>query len=173
MRVVGRLLELGVVPTSGLDTKSFAAASGVIESMAQYISVTGLTFSSDDVTRLGRLKWNDSIRAYADNFQVWLTKSSPTHEKSLWESIAEARSDSLVAKEMSGYFKATSRTLSLMSLVPGLGTVAGVLSIATDAASEGQERRSGHLDWYQLGPEVERYRRLVDIDAELSRRGLR
>jgi hypothetical protein len=172
MSIVARLLQLGVVPTSGFDIDNFSAGASLTHNVADYAAITGITFNSEDVGGLGGIKWNEAIRRYADGFQAWLNENEAPEENALWEAIAEARADSEVARGMSGYFKANSRALSLISLLPGVGTVTGALAIASDYAGEHQERKATRLDWHQLGPEIEAYKKRRAIDNELSRRGL-
>ncbi len=172
MAIVARLLQLGIVPTSGFDINKFAAGASLTHNVAEYAGVTGITFNSEDVVGLAGIKWNEAIRRYADGFQAWLSENKTPNEDSLWEAVAEARADSAVARGMSGYFKANSRALSLTSLLPAVGTITGALAIASDYAGEYQERKAARLDWHQLGPEIAAYRTRRAIDDELARRGL-
>lgn len=173
MRIVARLMQLGAVPSTGFDIESFATSATVVaENVIGYANVTCMTFNSEDIPTLAQIKWNEGIRRYAQGFQRWLYQNETPDEQHLWEAVAEAKTDAVVARGLSGYFKAASWALSLISLLPGVGTFTGALAIGGDVASVVQERKVDRIEWHQLGPEIERYRSQRKIDEELSRRGL-
>jgi hypothetical protein len=57
-------------------------------------------------------------------------------------------------------------------LLPGVGTLATALGMGADAASEVAERRAAKFRWYELGPEIQRFETLRDLEAALRARGL-
>ena len=140
--------------------------------VSRYATVSGLTFHTDNIRSLANIKADRLIRRYSEAFQSSLLQSDASDEQNLWQSIAEAKYASEVAGSLAGYFKATSKAFSLVSLVPGINIVTGITAVGADWASDFQERRVERLDWYQLGPEILRFRSQQAIDQELKRRRL-
>jgi hypothetical protein len=171
-RLVLRLLELDVIGRDVAKVPSLKHGAIVGPALDKYEKIVGLTFSSDDVGSLAEIKWEETIRQYAKGFQAALLDPENTDYQDFLERIATAWISSKSAEEVSGAFSAASRTLSVVGLVPGAGTVAGVAGIGTDAAGAAADRRAKNLRWYQLGPEIQRLRSLRALEEELRTNGL-
>ena len=116
---------------------------------------------------------NEKIRQYAQGFQSTLAKASDqVGEGTLYEFIADAWSRADLAQSISGTFSAASRTMSAVGLIPGIGSITGVVGLAADAASIASERRSEALRWYELGPEIARFRSLSSLERKLKEQRL-
>lgn len=172
-RIVLRLIELGVVEVPAEVTEAIRNSQPVMEGLEGYVGIAGLTFVSDSIDRLSRVKWNPKIRDYAENFQAVLLNDTKKGFEPLLDNIADAWSSAEVAAEVGGVFSATSRSLGPLGLVPGAGTITGLVSMGADGASALADRRAEKLRWYELGPEIHRFESLENMQAELRKRGLR
>jgi hypothetical protein len=173
--IVRRLTELDVVDIGCSGSSQLDKGAVLSDSLEGYTVVAGLTFNNDDAYSLANIKWNDRIRQYAQRFQSALTKASDESDNgTLYELIADAWASADLAKDISGTFTATSRTMSAVGLlpIPGLSTVTGAAGMAADAASIASSRREEKLRWYELGPEIARYRALQSLENELRQRKL-
>jgi hypothetical protein len=171
-RIVLRLIELGVVEIPAEVAKGIRNSEPVMEGLEGYIDIAGLTFISDSVERLSRVKWNQKIRNYAENFQAVLLDDAKGGFDPLLDNIADAWSSAEVATEIGGVFSATSRSLGPLGLVPGAGTITTLASMGADGASALAERRAEKLRWYELGPEIRRFESLENMQDGLRNRGL-
>lgn len=169
--IIRRLVDLGVVPMRTEFRENLIAGSSIDKAARQYVQLTGLTFGGDDAGRLSALKWSDSVRKYASEFQRVLT-TLPEGDDALWIAIAEARRSGESSSEISGYFSATSRAFSLVSLVPGVGLIAGPVAVLSDWAGVGAERRSQNARWYELDVAISQRRSMLALDEQLHKRGL-
>ncbi len=172
-RIVLRLIELGIVDIPAEVTEAIRESEPMMEGLEGYVDIAGLTFLSDSIDRLARVKWNQKIRDYAANFQAVLLKDADAGFGRLLDDIADAWSSAAVATEISGVFATTSRSLGPVSLVPGAGSVAGLAAMGADGAGALAERRAEKLRWYELGPEILRFESLENMQAELRKHSLR
>jgi hypothetical protein len=172
-RVVLRLIELGVVEVPPEVAEEVRASHGLVEGLEGYVGVASLTFTSESIDRLAGVKWNVKIRAYADAFQKVLSADGADGLDPLLASMADAWSGSEVADEIGGAFSALGHSLGLVGLVPGVGTVSGLVGMGADGLGAAAERRAERLRWYELGPEIKRFESLRAIETELRERGLR
>jgi hypothetical protein len=172
-RIVLRLIELGVADIPAEVTEAIHNSQPMMEGLEGYVAIAGLTFISDSIDRLARVKWNQKIRDYAGSFQAVLLNDAEQGFEPLLDKIADAWSSAEVATEVGGVFSAASRSLGPVGLVPGAGTVTGLVSMGADGASVLAERQAEKLRWYELGPEIRRFESLENMQAELHKRGLR
>lgn len=171
-RIVRRLLELGVVPVDAALWAAVTAAGGIVDELEAWADLACLRFNSRTVNQLADVKWNAKIREYGNGFQSALMHSTTTGTP-LLELIASAWESAAVADQIAGVFTATSRTMGPAGLIPGVGTVTGIVGMTADAASVSYERRAERFRWFELGAEIQRYESLASLSAALRRQGLR
>jgi hypothetical protein len=172
-RVVLRLLELGFLTVPSGVAEAIKQSGDLLAGLETYFGLISLKFTSETVDALAEVKWNEKIRRYAEGFQAALSDPTARHPDALLESLASAWGSGDLATHISGAFSATSRSLAATGLLPGVGTVTGLVGIGADAASALASRRAETFRWYEFGPEVRRYESLRDLEQELRRRGLR
>ena len=137
------------------------------------MTVAGLLFRAENLDSLASIKWSERVREYAGEFQrVLVSTASQPELGGLYEHIATAWTAVESGESIASAFSAASRSFSVVSLIPGAGTVTGALGIAADAASAAVGRRNERLRWFQLGPEISRYQSLRDLQARLHERRL-
>lgn len=169
--IINRMLTLDAIPLEDSFRGDLMIGRNMDRATREYVEVTGLTFQADSAERFTALKWSDTVRSYAAEFQKILTNLQDGDD-ALWSAIAEARSSSSASSDISGYFTATSRTFSLVSLVPGLGLVAGPAAVLTDWASGAANKRSQTARWYELDSAIAQRRSALALDEALHARGL-
>ncbi len=181
--LVLRLQELGALPMlhtndvtaparSSLGASTLAALSrSASQQLQDYVSVTGLMFTAQDVRTLGRIKENPRVRRYAGSFQQVITQSGGTMPE-LYEAIAQAWTSRDLTVNISAGFSTTSRGLSVLGLIPGVGTVTELVGMGADAAALAAEKRVERQSWFELGPEIKRLDSLLSLEGHLKSRGL-
>ncbi|MFJ5305402.1 hypothetical protein [Streptomyces sp. NPDC088350] len=174
-----RLIELDVLADLGLSLGGVGsiqksatespATLGAVTELRKYVSVTGLTFKSPDVKSLSGIKSNSLVRNYAGNFQKVLTAdNSDTGPLDLFESIRSAWKSRVLQSRISGSFTATSRGLSVLGLIPGVGTVAEVVAMGAEATAIASEKLERKNSWYEIGPEILRLESLAALERHLE-----
>jgi hypothetical protein len=161
--LMARLVDLGVAPgpTSG------DAGEALTTQLSDYVNVIGLRFNSTTVESLAKVKWQEDIRSYASVFQEVMAGEGSTLE-SLYETIGIAWLNSETATQVAGSFSAVSRVMNFAGLVPGVGTVTGVLGIAADGAAALAQRRVEAHRWYELGPTIQKVESLQRLEARIQ-----
>jgi hypothetical protein len=172
-KVVLRLIELGVVPVTKGTATTIRQSGGLVEGLTSYANVVSLRFTSDTTESLADVKWNDLIRKYAEGFQHALVSSADAEPGQLYQDLASAWESAELAGKFAGAFSTTSSVMGPAGLIPGVGTVASAIQMATDASGRLAEERSQTFRWYELGPEIRRYESLRDLERALRKRGLR
>ena len=167
--IILRLVDLDVIPGSATTASRVADSAGTAEAVRHYGAITGMMFASDRPDLLGRLKGDSTIRAYAAEFTKALQSSSPNKLEHLIDSMRNAWDAAGRMKVASEIFTTTTRVLGPIGLIPGVGTLAGAVSMASDAAGLATARESRNLRWYELGPEVQRVKSLNRLGATLDR----
>lgn len=171
--VVRRLIELGVVPAHPGVAAAFSSDKSVTEMVDSYAKVAGLTFGADSLSDFADLKWMSPLREYADGFQRALDEPSTRSTDDLYEAIAKALETEALAKRVQGAFDATGHVMDLVGLVPGIGTVTGLIGLGSNAAAHAAEKQAARVRWFELSDAVAGVRRRSALEAELDARGFR
>ncbi|MET7906337.1 hypothetical protein ABZS86_34765 [Streptomyces sp. NPDC005355] len=176
--MLARLIELDVLPgmraaggASVVEVESQAAIDAV-DDLASYVTVTGLTFKSPDVGALSGIKENRLVRNYAGEFQKVLALGGEGgRSSSLFESIERAWKSRELQGRIAGGFSATSRGLSLLGLVPVVGTFTEAAALGADAVAFAGERREQKNAWYEIGPQILRLESLAAMRRHIDQNG--
>ena len=171
--VVRRLIELGAVGAHPDVATTFSSEGSVSQLVDSYAKVAGLTFGVDGIRQFADLKWMSPLREYADGFQRVLNNPRTRSVDDLYEAIASALESKALAERVQGAFEATGHVMDLAGLVPGIGTVAGLAGLGTDAGASTARNRIEHVRWFELSEAVAGARRRLALEAELRARGLR
>lgn len=165
-RLIGRLLELGIVPSARPEQAETTQA--MADTLETYTEVMGLTFLSESVEELGEVKWDHEIRSYAESFQQALTAPSADGTSRLFESIQEAWEGAEAAGHVAGAFSSVATALDAVSLIPGVGTATGAVALGSDLAARTAERRGESLRWFELSNRIQRYESLRRLRAKCA-----
>ncbi len=170
---VQRLIELGVVPVEPEIVDQFRRGNAAGQMVDSYAQVTGLTFGTDGIREFVDLKEASPLREYAQGFQRALASPGTASEHDFYEAIAVAMESKQVAEQVRGTFEATSRVMSVLGLIPGVGTVTGLADLGSDAAAATAQARADGLSWFELSQTVAGARNRAAIEAKLRALGIR
>ena len=131
-------------------------ASNVNESIKTIQTTTGFLFNLNSFREFEELRGNKTVRNYATALRDNLSKfnKSDLDELSLLESMMNAINTSEISGKIGSGLNVTSKLLSFASLVPVVGTPAGVGSLMTDFLNKKREDYSPN--WWSLFPEIEK-----------------
>jgi len=136
--------------------------------LGAYSEVCGLSVISSDLGVFAELRDNDSIRKYSELFVAHLEEAGSIDR--LFDSLAEARSSSELAQSATSTFSTGSSVTGAVSLIPGIGTIAGAVSLGLDMSARITDRRSRRESWYSLGPEIQRFESEIHLKRYLDSR---
>ena len=174
--IINRLISIGLVtkemltgsPLFRLGERSIPLESHrqVASHLESYVRLSALSFRSEDVAALTKVKTDRSIRGYAEGFQTAVVQAGDSRLE-LADLMSEAVKSSRVASQVSGALSLTSRSLSFASLIPALAPAA-VPAVVADWVSiligQTQHQRS----WYEIGPEISRFESVETLRRSLG-----
>jgi hypothetical protein len=171
--VVRRLLDLGVVAAQPGVLKAFSSDRSVSEMVDSYANLVSLTFAPDGIRAFADLKWMSPLREYADGFQRILNDPRVRSVEDFYEAIAVALESKSLAESVQGTFKATGSVMDIAGLVPGVGTVAGLVGIGAAASAAAAQKQADRFRWVELGDVVASAHNLLAVEAKIRALGLR
>ena|GEM_PF-4231074 len=118
--------------------------------------IASLTFSIKGLEEFAALKEDKAIRHYAHSFREFI-KELPNGELdqcSLYKAMAEACNKDEISSKISGGFGISSTITGLISLIPIVGTIGGIIGLAEDASSRITNKVSENNKWWLLASEV-------------------
>ena len=129
-------------------------ASIINKSLQTIQTTTGFLFNLNSFSEFEELRKNQTIREYATAMRRNLSKAEITEhdELLLLETMMNAINTSDISSKIGTGLNATSKLLSIASLVPGIGTITGVGSLMTDYIN--QKRDDASPKWWSLFPEI-------------------
>jgi hypothetical protein len=155
-----------------LDLDKFASvlSSGTLltKGIGAYSDVCGLSVNSSDLSVFAELRDDSSVRKYSNLFVSHLEDAGSTER--LFDSVAEARNSSELAQERTNTFSVASSVTGVASLIPGIGTIAGIFSLGLDASARISDQQSHKENWYSLGPEIQRFESEIRLKQYLESR---
>ncbi|MFI0540596.1 hypothetical protein ACH3VS_17145 [Streptomyces sp. WSLK1-3] len=170
-----RLMEINAL--SGVGVPHIAQNAAIqsqsvreaVDDLTSYVTVTGLTFMSPDVRSLSEIKENRLVRNYAEEFQKVLALGDPEGSSvRLFESIRRAWKSRELQGRIANGFSASSRGLSLLGLVPVIGTFAEAAALGADATALAAEQREKKNSWYEIGPQIRRLESLAALQRHIE-----
>src|SRR4051812_2860280 len=102
---------------------------------------------------LASLRDHDLIRHYAATFQAAIIDGAASGTE-LADAISEAWANAELTDAIAGALTTGSRTLGAASLIPGIGSVAALAGMGSDASSEVARRKALALRWFEIGPAI-------------------
>lgn len=176
--LVVRLLELEVVAASSAPSTMYLPSgqsladelSGTFnaDQLDRYVEMVGLMFRSPDVASLSDIKSNAKIRAYASRFQDVLVDNPSGGEEHLLEAISDAWRSRELAETVKSGFSIAGRGLTILGLIPVVGTVTGVISVGSEAGEMGADQFAKRHAWYELGPEITRLESMASLEGYMA-----
>lgn len=169
---VRRLLELGVVPSDPEIEAQFNSPGSLGQIVQAYSQVTALTFGADGLREFLALKEMSPLREYAQNFQRAMTRTEAQTVDDFFLAIAEAMESQALATRVKGTFEGTGQVLSVLGLLPGIGTAAGLAGIGTTAGTAAAAERAEEVSWFELSSVVAGARSRRALETDLKARGM-
>lgn len=171
--LVSLLAEMGVLDSEiGTQGRNRAqqdrARASLVEQVGGFHDLIGFSFKRDSVERIARIRKNRHLRAYRRGFQNALTKDEPP-STDLADLAVESVHRAKIADDVSSLLAFGSRTLSVSSLIPVVGTVTGVAALLSDGASGFFARQSRKNSWFELPTEIRRFQDKEMLYEHLSR----
>jgi len=168
--LVSKLVELGFldkeISRSNYETMSRLNAGLTASSELEYFnSLTGFSFKRDSIERISSVRNDEAIASYGKDFQQALIGD----DNELMESAIKAFKASQRLQAVNSAFTMVGRTLSYASLVPVVGTAAGLGSIAADGAATFAKRKKKAASWFELPSQIKRYQDIESLIEEQER----
>ena len=129
--------------------------SNQIQFVENYLNLSGFMFNVNDLDILGVIKSDSKIRRYCNQFAKILEKrmDSSTTEADLKKLILESINQDDISKHIRGVLNISSLLLSIVGLVPVIGTPLSVASLTSTGIEKGLSISAPN--WYELAPRVE------------------
>jgi hypothetical protein len=174
--IIDRLIQLGVVTKEMLTGSSifelgerpfsFEESQRLTDSITDYVNLTALTFASGDVESLARVKSDNVIRDYAQEFQraVILGDNSIPLDQLVLETWRRSQTSSMISKALAF----GGRGLSFASLFPGGAPVAAP-GVAMDWLGVLVGQNSRRNSWYEFGPQIKRLESINSLESKMRR----
>ncbi|WP_159803603.1 hypothetical protein [Arthrobacter zhaoguopingii] len=176
--LVVRLLELDVVAASSTSSSIYLPSGQSLadelsetfnaDQLNRYVEMVGLMFRSPDVASLSNIKSNDKIRAYASRFQDVLVDNPSGGEDHLLEAISDAWRNRELAEKVKSGFSMAGRGLTILGLIPVVGTVSGVIGLGSEASEIAADQFAKRHAWYELGPEIIRLESMASLENYMA-----
>lgn len=138
-----------------VELKTFSSLSP-LEAVNKVFELSSLKFSINKLDEFIFLKQSKGIREYGNSFRKYITElpSGNLDEIFLYESMMEAINNYEISDKISGGLSLASTVTSVISLIPFVGTVGGIVGLATDGSSRTAAAISNKNKWWLLGPEI-------------------
>lgn len=118
--------------------------------------VTALAWECDDVNSLRAIRSSMEIREYADSFRDALFSAANSDEmnREMRRLMREAMDSEAIAKRVKGALETVGVTSTGVGLIPGLGTPASLVGLASFLGYKKAEREEQKHQWYLLGTKI-------------------
>ncbi len=163
VRLCDRITQ--VVGRKALTAKNTAAE--LLQGLKTAFETASLRFSIENLDDFMVLRSAKSLREYAVAFRN-VIDSLPTGanvEYAIYKAMTEAIHKSDIADQVSGGLNVGASLAGMASLVPIVGTIAGVAGLAADGASRFAKRVGDQHKWWTLAPEVSKLLTRKRIEA--------
>jgi hypothetical protein len=124
-------------------------------------------FRSPDVASLSSIKSNKKIRLYASHFQDVLVDNPSGGQEHLLEAISDAWRSRELADTVKSGFSMTGRGLTILGLIPVVGTVTGMIGVGTEVGEIAANQIAKRHAWYELAPEIVRLESLAALERHM------
>jgi len=132
-------------------------------------SLSGLHFSLKSLDEFARLRENETLKHYAKNFRKTIRDLPLTNkrESRLLRAMLKAIHSEDIAKQISGGLDVSATAAGYISLIPIIGTIAGITSLASDHAAKIATKVGEKNRWWLLGPEISKTLTVARLEARL------
>lgn len=118
--------------------------------------ISSIQFSIQNLEEFAFLKQAKAIKEYSQSFRKYVKElpNGDLNDLDLLEAMMEAINKDEIASKISGSFGMTSTFTSLISLIPGVGTVGGLVGLVADGTSRTANAYANNNKWWLLAPEI-------------------
>lgn len=141
-------------PTGGeLNTIS---SSNLTEALNITFEISSLKFSIGKLEEFTFLKQSNAVKEYGNSFRKHVTElqDGKLNEIALYEAMLHAMNNDEISDKISGGLGLTSTITSVISLIPVIGTIGGIVGLAADGSARTASAISDKNKWWLLGPEI-------------------
>lgn len=128
----------------------------LVNGLRAVFRMAALRFSLGSVREFVSLRKNATLKQYAKSFRERLPACPDDHsaQLELYRSMAEAINTSEIADQINGGLNVSATITGVTSLVPIVGTAAGLLGLGVDASSKAAAKVKDQNSWWLLAPEI-------------------
>lgn len=141
-----------------LDSNALKIQSSILPQKAinSVFDIASLRFGINGLEEFAMLKQEKNVRQYAQSFRnyVKVLPSGELDDLSLYKAMLDAINNDSIADKISGGFGFTSTITGIVSLIPGIGTVSGLIGLGADTTSRIAKGQSNKNKWWLLAPEI-------------------
>ncbi len=153
LKLCKRINQLININPSELKTQSSTLQLDALDTV---FNLASLKFSINGLEEFAMLKQEKNVRHYAKSFRQYVHElpNGNFDEKVLYTAMLEAINKDNISSKISGGLSLTSTTTGLVSLIPGVGTLAGAIGLASDASARISKKVSDINKWWLLSSEI-------------------
>jgi len=137
----------------------------------EYLRLVGPIFDPRDLDTLVALKQDRDLRSYAAAFAAAMHKFRESQDvrTDLLKALREAMGSATLAKRLGGVFSGTATALSVVGLVPVIGTAVGAVGLGAEGAATVLERRERSQSWFEFAGQVKRVASVRQLERAIQR----
>lgn len=162
-RIIERIIESRSATSQTYDAPALRMAE-------EYLKLMGPIFEPKDVDTLIDLKKDSELRKYAAAFAAAMKRFGDSVDVriDLMKALREAMASARLAKNLCGVFEGTSTALSVVGLIPILGTAASWVGLGTEGAAKAAESRQRSQSWYEFAGQVRRVASIKRLERRIA-----
>lgn len=125
--------------------------------MKAAFTLASLKFSLSGLDDFMALRLDKKIKSYSKSFRKVVEKlpdTSPGTEYELYKAMMDAIETKEVASQISGGLNISAKACSYASLIPLIGTAAGLMGISADHSAQIVEKTTDKKNWWLLAPRI-------------------
>ena len=140
------------------STSTLKTQSSIIPKKAfhKVFDISSLHFTINSLEEFALLKKDTNVRNYGESFRHYIKRlpNGDLDESFLYEAMNEAINIDNIADKISGGLGLTSTITGVISLIPVVGTVTGLVGLGADVSSRIAHGQSDENKWWLLAPEI-------------------
>jgi hypothetical protein len=126
------------------------------QALNKVFELSSLKFSITKLDEFIFLKQSKGVKEYSSSFRNYVTSlpSGNLDETKMLEAMMNAINNDEISSKISGGLSLASTVTGVISLIPFVGTVGGIVGLATDGSSRTATAISNKNKWWLLAPEI-------------------
>jgi len=124
--------------------------------LSSAFSLAGIHFSLQNLDEFAALRESKTLKLYGRSFRKAVEELpvSSNRERLLLKSMLEAINSEDLAKQIAGGLDISAKAAGYLSLIPFIGTAAGIASLTADHTASAVEIAQKHQMWWMFAPEI-------------------